>query len=343
MDSEYMHKFISNLPKAELHLHIEGSLSPETILKLASRNEMDYPFKTVDDVENAFMSRKAGLASFLDLHYLVVSVIQTREDFHEVTYELLRKCRDNNIVYVEAFFDPQYHTARGISFDDVVEGIDGGCRDGVESFGVEANLVMCINRERSIESAFALLVHARPHRDKILGLGLDSYEEGNPPRKFEAVYAEAGGESYHLTAHCDVDQTDSVGHIWECLDLLKVERIDHGINCIEDNELVEELRRRRICLTACPTWRSPYPGPRDVDRIMEMYERGLLVTLNSDDPGEFNSGYLTQTLMDFQGESGCSKGDLVQFMVNAFEGSWLPRSSKDAYIESLREYATANA
>jgi len=334
--SENMHEFIANLPKAELHLHIEGTLSPKTILKLASRNKMDYPLKTVDDIENALINRKAGLVSFLDHHYLVVSVIQTREDFYEVTYEFLRKCKENNIVYVEIFFDPQFHTARGISFEDLITGIDKGRLDGAESFGVEANLIMCINRERPVESAFEMMEQARPYREKIIGLGLDSYEEDNPPRKFEAVYAKARKEGYRLTAHCDVDQTNSVQHIWECLEVLKVERIDHGINCIEDPELVEELKRRNICLTTCPTWRNPYPGPRDIDRIKEMYELGLMVTLNTDDPAEFNSGYLTQTLIDFQEASGYSKSDLIQFMVNAFEGCWLPRPSKEVYIKSLR-------
>ena len=337
-----MNGFIDNLPKAELHLHIEGTLSPETILRLAARNRMDYPFKTVKDIENALINREAGLASFLDHHYRVVSVIQTREDFHDVTYELLRKCSENNIVYLEAFFDPQYHTARGIPFEDVIEGIDGGRRDGAVSFGVEANLIMCINRERTVESAFEMLEQAHPYRDMILGLGLDSYEEGNPPRKFEAVYAEAHRDGYHLTAHCDVDQTDSVQHIWECLDLLNVERIDHGVNSIEDPGMVEELKRREICLTTCPTWRSPYPEARDIDRIKEMYERGMRVTLNTDDPAEFISGYLAKTLKDYHEASECTRSDLIQLMVNAFEGSWLPRESKKAYLETLHEYSNSS-
>jgi adenosine deaminase len=336
-----MQDFIADIPKAELHLHIEGTLSPETILRLASRNEMNYPLKTAKDVEDALMNREAGLESFLDHHYRVVSVIQTREDFHDVTYELLRKCEENNIVYVEAFFDPQYHTARGIPFEDVMEGIDEGRRKGEEAFGVEANLIMCINRERTVESAFEMLDQSHPYRDRILGLGLDSYEEGNPPSKFEAVYAEARKQGYHLTAHCDVDQDDSVQHIWECLELLRVERIDHGINSIEDPKLVEDLKRRKICLTTCPTWRSPYLEPRDIDRIMEMYKRGLMVTLNTDDPAEFITGYITKTLTDFQESSGCTRVDLVRFMANAFEGSWAPRSFRDAYVKALLEYSCA--
>ena len=342
MESNNMKQFITDLPKAELHLHIEGTLSPQTILNLVARNKIDFPYHSVEAIHNALANREPGLVGFLDHHYLVVSLIQTEADFYEVTYELLRACKENNIVYVELFFDPQFHTSRGISFEAVINGIDRGRRDGAQAFGVEANLIMCINRERSVESAFEMLAQARPHRDKIIGLGLDSYEENNPPRKFAQVYARAKEDGYRFTAHCDVDQTNSVQHIWQCLDVLKVERIDHGINSIEDPQLVEELKRRNICLTPCPIWRSTDPAPQDVDRIKTMFELGLLVTLNSDDPAEFDSGYLTSLLIGVQEASGYSKHDLVRFMLNAFEGSWLPRSAKDAYIASLLKYAAAH-
>lgn len=180
---------------------------------------------------------------------------------------------------------------------------------------------MCINRERNVESAFDLLAQAHPHRDKIIGLGLDSYEEDNPPRKFMEVYNQAKKEGYHLTAHSDVDQTNSVQHIWECLNILKVERIDHGINSIEDPQLVEELKDHNICLTTCQVWRSTDPEPQDHERVKKMFELGLLVNLNSDDPAEFDSGYLTDLLIGVQKVSGYSKQNLVQFMINAFEGS----------------------
>jgi adenosine deaminase len=337
-----MKAFIANLPKAELHLHIEGTLSPQTILELTARNNIDFPYRSVEAINNALAHREPGLAGFLDHHYLIVSIIQTEADFHKVTYEFLRSCKENKVVYVELFFDPQFHTARGISFEAVINGIDGGRRDGAKDFGVEANLIMCINRERSIESAFEMLEQARPHRDKIVGLGLDSYEESNPPRKYAEVFARARQDGYRFTAHCDVDQINSVQHIWECLEILNVERIDHGLNSVEDPLLVEELKRRNICLTACPTWRSAHPDPRaDIDRINQMLELGLLVTLNTDDPAEFDSGYLTGLLIGVQEASGYSRKDMVRLMKNAFEGSWLPRSAKDACIESLVQYADA--
>ena len=342
MISDNMLEFITNLPKAELHLHIEGTLSPQTILKLTARNNIDFPYKSVEAINNALANRKPGLVGFLDHHYQVVPIIQTQADFHEVTYELLRTCKENNIVYVELFFDPQFHTTRGISFEAVINGIDQGRSDGAKAFGVEANLIMCINRERSVESAFEMLAQARPYRNKIIGLGLDSYEEHNPPRKFAEVYHRAKQDGYRFTAHCDVDQTNSVQHIWECLNILNVERIDHGINSIEDPQLVEELKRCKICLTTCPVWRSTDPEPQDIDRIKKMFELGLLVTLNTDDPAEFDSGYLTDLLIGVQKASGYSKRNMVHFMMNAFEGSWLPRSAKDFYIEHLLKYAAAH-
>ncbi len=337
--STTMQSFIANLPKAELHLHIEGTLEPQTILNLAARNNIDFPFKSVEAIKNALTNRPAGLQGFLDHHYIAVSLLQTETDFYEVTYELLKSCRANNIVYAELFFDPQFHTARGIPFEAVINGIEQGRRDGAEAFGVEANLIMCINRERSVESAFEMLTQARPYRDKIIGLGMDSYEENNPPHKFMDVYAQAREDSYRFTAHCDVDQTNSVQHIWECLDILKVERIDHGINTIDDPGLVDEMKRRNICLTPCPVRRGTDPGPQDVDRIKTMYELGLLVTLNSDDPAEFDTGYLTNLLIEVQAAGGFTKADMVRFMQNAFEGSWLPRPDKEAYINTLLQYA----
>jgi adenosine deaminase len=336
--SDEMIEFIEGLPKAELHVHLEGTIIAETVLKLVARNGMDYPFKSVEEIQEVLDNRTAGLESFLDLHYLFVSVIKTREDFYEVTYEFLRTCKANNVVYVEIKFDPQFHTEQGISFDDMINGIDQARKDGLRDFGVEANLIMCINRERTVESAWEMMDQAYPHRRLITGLGLDSYEKDNPPRKYTEVYAKAREQGYRVTAHCDVDQENSVNHIWECIDLLKTDRIDHGINSIEDPKLVEELIKRDITLTTCPTWRSPFPGPHEVDRIKQMHDLGLKVTLNTDDPAEFNSGFMNKTLTGAVESTGYTREDLAHFMRNAFDGSWLPREKKDAYIKQLHEY-----
>lgn len=339
--SNELKSFIEGLPKAELHVHLEGTVRPVTVLKLAERNNMDYPFKSIEEIHTALESRTIGLESFLDLHYKFVSVIKTREDFYEVTYEFLRTCKENNVIYVEIKFDPQFHTEQGISFSDMMKGIEEGRKAGYRDFGVEANLIMCINRERSVESAWEMMDQAKPYRRLITGLGLDSYEKKNPPSKYTEIYAEARKQGYRVTAHCDVDQEDSVKHIWECIDVLRTDRVDHGINSIEDPELVEELIKRKITLTACPTWRSPYTGPRDLDRIKKMYALGLKVTLNTDDPAEFKSGYMNKTLIGTAEGSYYTKNDLVCFMRNAFEGSWLPKDSKNKYIDALNSYASS--
>jgi adenosine deaminase len=340
--SDEMHSFINGLLKAEIHVHLEGTLLPATVLKLAERNGIDYPFKSVEEIQEALDSRTEGLISFLDLHYMFVSVIKTRDDFYEITYEFLRTCKENNVVYVEIKFDPQFHTERGITFDDIIKGIDQGRWDGQRDFGVEANLSMCINRERTVESAWEMMDQAYPYRNLITGLGMDSYEKDNSPSKYKEVYTKAREQGYRVTAHCDVDQDDSVKHIWECLDLLKTDRIDHGVNSIEDPKLVKELIRRGITLTTCPTWRSPYAGPRDLERIKQMYDLGLKVTLNTDDPAEFNSGFMNQTLIGAVERIGFTREDLIRFMENAFNGSWLPREKKDAYLKQLHEYTGSN-
>ena len=235
-------------------------------------------------------------------------------------------------------FDPQFHTEQGISFKDMINRIDEGRKDGLRDFGVEVNLIMCINRERTVESAWEMMEQAYPFRHLITGLGLDSYEKHNPPSKCTEVYEKAREQEYRVTAHCDVNQEDSVKHIWECIELLKTDRIDHGINSIEDPKLVEELIKRDITLTTCPTCRSPFPGPRNVDRIKQMHDLGLKVTLNTDDPAEFNSGFMNKTLTGAVESIGYTREDLDHFMRNAFYGSWLPREKKDAYIKQLHEY-----
>ena len=339
MENHDMQEFITNLPKAQLHLHIEGSLSPETVAKLAVRNGCDF-FRTPEEVTLSLQNRQPGLEGFLSHYNKALTVLKSQDDFYYATYNLLKTLKANNIVYIELFFDPQAHTSRGISFNTVINGIYEGRRDGEKAFEIKANLIMCANRERSVESAFEMLDQATKHRSKILGFGLDSGpEDGNPPSKFKEVYARAKKEGYHLTVHNDVDQKNSVQHIWESLNILKVERIDHGINTIDDPKLVKELIKRNICITACPVKRKDDPGPQDVDRIKILHEQGICVTLNSDDPAQFESGYLNELLISVQKASGYSKADIAKFMINAFEAAWLPREEKDTYIKTVKEYA----
>ncbi|MEM7118831.1 MAG: adenosine deaminase [Chloroflexota bacterium] len=341
MLSDTMQDFIRGLPKAELHLHIEGTLSPQTLLRLAERNDLSFPYQSVAGIEEALANRPAGLDGFLDHHYIAVSTMQTQRDFQEVTYELLKALQANNVLYAELFFDPQFHTSRGIAFEAVMDGILEGRLAGERDFDVASNLIMCINRERSVPSAFAMLEQAKPYQSQIIGLGMDSYEEHNFPQKFKQVYEQARREGYRLTSHCDVDQPNSVQHIWDCLNLLQVERIDHGVNALEDPALVQALIERNICLTTCPVRRPTDPEPQDIARIKQLFEQGVCVTLNTDDPAEFNTGYLTNLLIEVQAASHYSRRDLVRFMLNAFDGSWLAQQQKDGYVDRLLAYAVS--
>ena len=337
-----MRAFLAGMPKAELHLHLEGTLSAETIVEITNRNGIDY-FTTIAEVEQSLANRPPGLMGFLEHHFKSQNVMQTRQDFYDATYSLIEKLHENNVVYADVFFDPQAHTSRGIAFNDMFGGIDAGRRDAEAKFGVTVNLIMCINRERSVESAFEMLDQAYSVREKIIGLGMDSGPEyGNPPVKYEDVYARAREEGYFLTGHHDVDVRDSVKHIWQSLEIIDIDRIDHGLNAIDDPELVVELARRSMCLTGSPVKRSTDPAPQDVDRIRKLDSAGICVSLNSDDPEEFETGYLTNMLILFQEASDYTKADMTRLVLNAFNAIWLPDSEKDAYIAELKKYAVAN-
>ncbi len=337
-----MHAYLAGMPKAELHLHLEGTLSPETIVRITQRNGLDY-FTTVEEVKQSLTSRPPGLMGFLDHHFKSQEVMQTRQDFYDATYQLAEKLADNNIVYADVFFDPQAHTTRGVTFTDMFEGIDTGRVDAEAAFGVTINLIMCIQRERSVESALEMLDQAFPFRPRIIGLGMDSGPEyGNPPVKFRAVYSRAREEGYFLTGHHDVDVRDSIKHIWQSLDVIGMNRIDHGLNASDDAELTKELARRGICLTGSPVMRSTDPAPQDVDRIRTLDSAGVCISLNSDDPEEFESGYLTNMLILFQEASDYSKADMTRLMLNAFNSIWEPAAETNAYVAELKNYAAAH-
>lgn len=345
--------FIAGMPKAELHLHIEGTLTPEKKRFFAERNghkldEKSFAALNIEaspPAESAVSAQQRGIAQyrmFLDLYYAGLRVLQTEQDYCDLILDYLRRCKDNNIVYAEISFDPQAHTDRGIPMQVVMEGLIAGRRQGAAAFGVDSNLIMCINRDRPLDSALDMLRDAAPYREHIIGLGLDSVEDGHPPIKFLAAYERARADGYRLTAHCDVDMIDAVKHMWQCLDQLRVERIDHGINVLDDQRLIEAVHERNICLTACPTWRSGDAGPRRVDRIRRMFDFGLPVTLNTDDPGYFVSGMMNHMLPPVAALGQFSAAELSRFMITAFEAAWLPREKRDSYIALVRAYLAAN-
>lgn len=329
-----MQAFLRNMPKAELHLHIEGTVSAAKVLELAERNGVDIPYNSEAQILAAQDYGTPALKSFLDYHYMCSGVLRTGRDIFEITRDFLEKCLEENIRHVEIFFDPQQHIDRGISFDELIDAMMIAC----DASDVSTGLIMCMNRERSLVSAMEMLDLAASHRDKIIGVGLDSYEEGNPPRKFQEFYSRAQKEGYRLTAHCDCDQANAVEHANQCVHELGLKRIDHGLHVLDDPALIEVVKDRQITLTMCPTWRPSDPAPRRLDALRKMLDLGLRVCLNTDDPEEFASRYLTNTLQKVQQHGNFSAEDMTQFMRNAFNGAWISDDQRAVHMEELEAH-----
>jgi adenine deaminase len=338
-------KFISDMPKAELHLHIEGTVEPERLLSLAAKNGIDIPYTTLGEVlaaQDYGPSGEAGLNNFLDYLTECKRVLCTTVDFHETTYEFLRRCAAENIRYVEIMFDPQSHLGRGIAFAEFFEGLQSGIQKGLHDFAVESELIMCLHRDKSADYAMQVLDMALPFRDDIIGLGLDNYELDDFPENFKDVFKRGAEEGYRLTSHCDCDLGRSTIHIRGCIELLGVERIDHGVNCLDEVALLEAIKARNISLTMCPTWRVGDTKPRRIGRIKQLLDEGVLVSVNTDDPSLFASGYLTSLMIGVHATGELSLTEMVQLMENAFRSSWLTEAKKLQYIDDLNQYAVLN-
>lgn len=334
---------ISGLPKAELHLHIEGTLSIEMKRRFASRNRLELgedSFKPLSVPEGSTGQALDILQykMFLGLYFEGLKVMSTEQDFHDLAFAYFQECKSNNVLYAELSFDPQAHTNRGVAFEAVIGGLTAARKAAAETLGIESRLIMCINRDLSLESAVATLEAARPHRDKIAGLGLDNVEDGHPPIKFREVYAAARDQGYRLTVHCDVDMVNAREHVRQCIHEIGVERIDHGINVLDDDGLVADALGRNIHFTTCPTWRMGDPKPRRVDRIEKMRALGLSVSLNSDDPGYFASGYMNHMLTAVAQTGDLSIEDLADYMRNAFASAWLGEDRKLQYVQTVDAY-----
>ena len=332
-----MSSFIKGMPKTELHLHLEGTLEPELKLKLAARNGLALPYGSVDAMRAAYDFD--DLRSFLAVYYEGMSVLLTERDFYDLAMAYFRKAHSQNVVYAEVFFDPQAHTTRGIRFGTVIEGFHRARQDAEASLGLRTQLVMCFLRDMSAESAMVTLEQSLPYKDWIIGVGLDSDEKGNPPIKFKEVFARARSEGYHLTMHCDVDQENSVEHIWQCLNDIGVERIDHGVNSLEDKTLIREIKGRGLGLTVCPISNSYVADGLKAVEIKTMLDQGMRATINSDDPAYF-PGYMNENLIAVQEAVNLTRDELVQLARNAFTISWLAREDKDRYLTALEAHAT---
>jgi len=331
-----MRSFIEGLPKAELHVHVEGTLEPELKFTLARRNGVELPYGSVDEMRSAYDFD--DLPSFLKVYYEGMSVLLTEQDFFDLTTAYLVKARSQNVLYAEMFFDPQAHTSRGVPFETVIEGIHRAQVEAETEQGIRTQLILCFLRDMSAASAMAALEQSLPYKDWIIGVGLDSDELGNPPTKFREVFARARAEGYRLTMHCDVDQENSTDHIWQTLNEIGVDRIDHGVNSLEDEALCAEIKRRGLTLTVCPISNSYVSDGLKAGEIRRMLEQGMRATVNSDDPAYF-PGYMTENLIATQEAADLDRDQVVQLAANAFAGSWLPTDQKDALLRQLDSYA----
>ena len=330
--------FIRELPKAELHLHIEGTLEPELRFKLAQRNNIALPYSTLEEMRAGYLFH--DLPSFLAVYYDAMSVLKTSQDFYDLAWAYLERAHAENVRYAEIFFDPQAHTSRGVAFHTVLSGLRNAVLDGRRLLGIRAQLIMCILRDHSAAYGMATLLESLAYRDLIIGIGLDSDEAGNPPAKFAEVFRRAREEGYRLTMHCDVDQAGSTDHIRQCLDVIGVERIDHGVNVLDDASLVAAAAARGIGFTVCPVSNRYVTGELKAHELRRMLQRGLKVTVNSDDPAYFGA-YVTDNLVAAAAAAGLTEPDLVQLERNAFEVSWLGPGAKDALLGELDRFEAA--
>ncbi|TFZ05143.1 adenosine deaminase [Ramlibacter henchirensis] len=327
-------ELLRRMPKAELHIHIEGSLEPELIFEMARRNGVAIPYASVEELRRAYAF--TNLQSFLDIYYAGASVLITERDFFDMAWAYLEKARGDNVVRAEIFFDPQTHTARGVEMETVINGLHRACEKAQTDLGVSASLILCFLRHLSEEEAFETLEQALPWRDKFIGVGLDSSEVGHPPEKFARVFARCRELGLHLVAHAGEEGPPA--YVWTALDLLKVERVDHGVQSSKDPQLMRRLAQDRIPLTVCPLSNLKlcvFPKLQD-HNLRQLLDAGLMATVNSDDPAYFG-GYVNDNFLQTFEATGLSAQQAWQLANNSFEASFIPAQEKRKYREKLDE------
>ena len=325
-------EFIKKTPKAELHLHIEGTLEPEQMFLLAKRNNVQIPFKNINEAKKAY--NFSNLESFLKIYYEGAKVLLKEQDFFELTWAYALKCKEDNIVHTEIFFDPQTHTKRGIGFDIVINGIYKALIKAEKEFGLSFKIIMCFLRHLNEEECFNILDKALAHKDKIFGVGLDSSEMGNPPKKFEKLFKKAAENNFITVAHAG--EEGPTEYMWEALNLLNVKRIDHGVQCLKDEKLVEKLSKSQIPLTVCPLSNiklKVFDKLKD-HNLKKMLDKKLMVMVNSDDPAYFG-GYLNQNLIEIQAALNLSFEDIKILLINSFKSSFLSEERKKFWINKI--------
>ncbi len=329
---ERLPELLRLMPKAELHIHIEGSLEPKLIFALAQRNSVTLPYASVEELRSAYAF--TNLQSFLDIYYAGASVLITEQDFYDMANAYFVKAAADNVVHAELFFDPQTHTARGVSMQTVINGLHRACVDAEKNLGVSASLILCFLRHLSEAEAFETLEQAMPYRDKFIGVGLDSGEVGNPPEKFARVFARCRELGLHLVAHAGEEGPPA--YIWTALDVLKVERIDHGVQAIQDAALMQRLAKDRIALTVCPLSNLKLCVFPDLAQhnLRKLLDAGLAATVNSDDPAYFG-GYMNENFSQTFAATGMDAQHAWTLARNSFEASFIDQTAKRRYIDQL--------
>jgi adenine deaminase len=328
--------FIHAIPKAELHLHIEGTLEPVLMFELARRNRVTLPYDSVDAVQRAYVF--SDLQSFLDIYYAACSVLRQERDFYDLAWAYLERAAAQNVRRAEIFFDPQTHTDRGVSLEAVISGLHQALEDGQARFGISSALILCFLRHLSADAAMSTLQQALSYRKAFIAVGLDSSEVGHPPEKFRAVFEKALGEGLLTVAHAGEEGPPA--YVWQALDALHVRRIDHGVRCLEDPGLVERLRAEQVPLTVCPLSNLKLRVVPSLERhpLKQMLGRGLRATVNSDDPAYFG-GYVEDNFRAARAALDLSAEDVITLARNSFEASFLPSQDKQRLLQRVNAIA----
>jgi len=325
-------EFIKKVPKTELHLHIEGTLEPVHMFELAKRNNISIPFKNIQEVKAAYSF--SNLESFLKIYYEGAKVLIKEKDFFDLTWAYALKCKEDNIVHTEIFFDPQTHVNRGIDFEIVINGIYKALQKANREFGLSFKIIMCFLRHLSEKSGFEILEQALIHKDKIFGVGLDSSEIGNPPSKFKKLFKKSMEKGFLTFAHAGEEGPPE--YIWDSINLLNVKRIDHGVQCLQDKKLVEKLRNDKTPLTVCPLSNIKLHVFNNLKEhnLKKMLDEKLMVMVNSDDPAYFG-GYLNKNLIEIQSALDLSIVDIKTLIINSFKSSFLSEEKKAEWISKI--------
>ncbi|GAM31479.1 adenosine deaminase [Acinetobacter calcoaceticus] len=327
-------ELIRALPKAELHVHIEGTFEPELMFAIAQRNQIQIPFKSVEEVKQAYNFH--NLQSFLDIYYAGANVLVHEQDFYDLAWAYFEKCAEDRVVHTEMFFDPQTHTDRGVAFSTVINGLKRACADAKAKFGISSQLIMCFLRHLSEEAAFETLEQALPFKQDIIAVGLDSSEVGHPPAKFERVFAKAREEGFLIVAHAGEEGPPE--YVWEALDLLKVNRIDHGVRSDEDEQLMARLINEKMPLTVCPLSNLKLCVVKDMKdhNIRRLLQKDVHVTVNSDDPSYFG-GYMNDNFFAIQQALDLTNDELKKLAINSFEASFISDEEKQKWIAEIKK------